>query len=306
MKASKYIWKNGEYIPWESATTHVLTHALHYGTAYFEGVRAYETDKGPAIFKHKEHTDRLISSAKMHHMEIPYPVDEIMEATRTLIAKNELPSCYIRPIAYAGYGKMGISPQGNPIDMVIAAWEWGSYLGDDGIKNGIRCNISSWARNSIRSLPTLSKCAANYANSILAKQESIRLGFDEAILLNEHGFVAEGPGENLFVVKDGVVYTPPISDSVLRGITAQTVIEILHDMGVTVHQNQSLTRDQLYTADELFFTGTAAEVTPIVQVDSLTIADGKVGTRTKAVQDKYFDIVQGRSAEHLSSLDFCS
>ncbi len=293
MKTSTYIWKNGEFIEWENATTHVLSHGLHYGTSVFEGIRAYSTDNGPAIFRAQEHYDRLMDSAKLIYMKPSYDAATLIQATKELIEKNKLKSCYIRPIFYFGYHEMGLNPSNNPVECVIAAWEWGTYLGEEGLTNGIRCKISSWTRLDSRIVPPLAKSAANYLNSGLAKQEALRCGYEEAILLNSNGHIAEGPGENLFLVKDGVIYTPPSSDCALKGITSQTIIELAKESGYTVKQ-QSIIRDELFLADELFFTGTAAEVTPIREIDGITIGNGKRGPVTEHLQTYYFDIVSGK------------
>lgn len=297
MIKTPWIWKNGNFIPWEEATTHVLTHALHYGTAVFEGIRAYETPSGPAIFQAKAHYQRLLDSAKIYLMPQPYNVEQLIEATTDLLRRNGLPSCYIRPLFYYGYGTMGLNPGKNPVDTMIAAWGWGSYLGEDGLEAGIRCKMSSWTRIDARTLPPLSKCTANYANSILAKQEALSCGFDEAILLNMNGTVAEGPGENLFLIKHGHIYTPPASDGALLGITAQSVMQVAKDLGYPISY-RSISRDELYIADELFFTGTAAEVTPIREIDGRVIGSGKRGPITHHLQTLFFDIVKGKNAAY--------
>lgn len=292
LEKTQYIWKNGEFIEWDHAHVHVLTHALHYGTAVFEGIRAYETPKGAATFRVNEHYERLIDSATIYGMPCPYTVETLIEANQTLLKKNNLTSAYIRPLLYYGYGEMGLNPANNPVDLIIAAWRWGTYLGDEGLEKGIRCKISSWARVDSHSLPPLAKCTANYANSVLAKQEALACGFDEAILLSTNGTIAEGPGENLFVIKNGQLITPPCSDNALRGITAQTVISLAADMNIPVVQ-QSLIRDELFLADELFFTGTAAEITPIREIDGRIIRSQGRGAITKRIQTAYFETVRG-------------
>ena len=294
MEKAAYIWKNGQFIPWENATTHVLSHSLHYGTAVFEGIRAYNTPKGPAIFKSQEHYDRLLDSAKLIYMKPPYKTKELIQATKELIEKNQLESCYIRPLFYFGYGEMGLNPSKNPVDCIIAAWKWGTYLGEDGLTQGIRCKISSWTRIDSRIMPPLCKSSANYVNSGLAKQEALRCGYEEAILLNSNGSIAEGPGENLFLIKDGRLYSPPTSDSALKGITAQTIIELASHLGIPF-SFKTLIRDELLLADELFFTGTAAEVTPIREVDGITIGSGSRGPITESLQSLFFDTVQGKN-----------
>lgn len=301
MKETTYIWKNGKFLPWKEATTHVLTHALHYATAVFEGVRAYHTVKGTAIFRAEEHYQRLINSAKIYEMAIPYGAVELIEATKTLIRKNKIDACYIRPILYYGYGEMGLFPRKNPVEAVIACWEWGTYLGEEGLQKGIRCKVSSWERIDGRSMPTLAKGSANYINSVLAKNEAVDCGFDEAILLNSNGTISEGPGENLFLIKDGRIYTPSVSDSVLEGITCKSIIRIASDLGYSV-AHKSLTRDELFLADELFFTGTAAEVTPIREIDGRKIGSGKRGPITEKLQCAFFDVVQGKNDHYFNWL----
>ena len=296
MKPTAYIWKNGQLIPWHEATTHVMTHALHYGTGVFEGIRAYQTDSGPAIFRAQEHFTRLVNSGKIYQMALPYSAEELIQATRLLIQENKLQSCYIRPLAYYGYGAMGLNPGKNPIDTIIAAWEWGSYLGEEGLKAGIRCKMSSWARIDSRALPPLAKSTANYANSALAKMEALSCGFDEAILLNINGYVSEGPGENIFVIKDNQLFSPPPSDSALLGITADSAIQIAKSLGIPF-SFRSMIRDELFVADELFFTGTAAEVTPIREIDGRVIGSGKRGPITEKIQTKFFEVVQGKTPE---------
>ncbi|MBT5954043.1 branched-chain amino acid transaminase [bacterium] len=305
MKETKWIWKNGKLIDWNQATTHVLSHGLHYGSAVFEGVRAYETPKGPAIFKAKEHYDRLINSAKLYKFKVPFTSEELIDATKNLIIKNELKSCYIRPLVYCGYGDLGISPGKNPIETIIAAWNWGTYLGEEGLTKGVRCKMSSWKRIDSQIVPTQSKCVGNYANSILAKQEAIECGFDEAILLNLKGTVAEGPGENIFMVKDGILKTPPVSDQILNGLTRQSIIEIATSNGFIVKE-ESILKDELLLADELFFTGTAAEITPIREIDNYTIGNGLRGPVTKQVQDEFFSAVKGQSQKWSNWLTYCS
>lgn len=303
MKATKYIWKNGDFLPWEEATTHVLSHVLHYGTGYFEGIRAYKTPKGPAIFRGLDHYKRLMGSIKIYNHKTTYQAKELLDQTKTLIQKNQVNTCYIRPLFYFGYGAMGILPRKNPLELIIACWEWGAYLGEEGLKNGIRAKVSSWKKIDTNALPLLSKCSANYANSMLAKQEVENDGYDEAILMNQHGTVAEGPGENIFMIKNGTVYSPPTTDAALQGITANSVVQILENEKIPF-ATKSLTRDELYTADEVFFTGTAAEITPIREIDNIPIGSGKRGPLTQTIQAQYFDIVQGKNKKYDSWLDY--
>ena len=301
MKECNYIWMNGNFVEWDQAKIHVLSHGLHYGTSVFEGVRAYQTDNGPAIFRADEHYERLFDSAKIIQMDIPFTKKELIDATCDLINKNNLKSCYIRPISYFGYKELGLNPGENPVEVSIATWEWGTYLGQEGLENGIRCKVSSWARLDSRIMSPHAKTAANYVNSGFAKREALNCGYDEAILLNLNGFVAEGPGENLFLIKDDIIYTPPIADCVLKGITANSIITIAQDLGYEV-QTKSIIRDELFLADELFFTGTAAEVTPIREVDERIIGSGKRGPITAKIQSAFFDIVAGKKTNYANWL----
>ncbi len=297
----KKIWMDGELVDWGEARVHVLTHSLHYGSGVFEGIRCYKTVKGPAIFRHREHMQRLFNSAKFYFMEIPYTLEELCEATKELIRANELDECYIRPLAYRGYGEMGLNPLTTPVNVSIAVWPWGTYLGEEGLKNGIKVKVSSWERISPNALTPAAKNTGQYSNSILAKVESLNCGFDEAVLLDYRGFVSEGPGENIFVVKNGVIYTPPAHASILPGITRDSVITLARDMGYEVVE-RDLTRAELYSAEEAFFTGTAAELTPIRQVDGYKI--GKPGKITRKLQKKFFDVTKGRDMNYASWLDF--
>ncbi len=303
MKETQYIWQNGKLIDWKDATTHVLSHGLHYGTGVFEGIRAYETHKGPAIFRLEDHYKRLLNSAKIIQMPIPYSVNHFIEATTDLIIKNKLKSCYIRPLCYFGYGEMGLNPQNNPVDTIIAAWEWGTYLGEEGLKKGIRCKISSWARLDSRISPPLAKSTANYLNSALAKREALACGFDEAILLNTNGTIAEGPGENIFMVKDNCLFTTHAADNALLGITANTIKIIAKNLNIPVIE-KPIIRDELFIADELFFTGTAAEVTPIREIDGRIIGSGQRGHITEKIQQTYFDITSGKNKSYPEWLHF--
>ncbi|HEY3374572.1 MAG TPA: branched-chain amino acid transaminase [Candidatus Aquicultor sp.] len=299
-KADK-IWMNGEFVDWDKAQVHVLTHALHYGSGVFEGIRAYETPRGTAVFRLTEHMERLFNSAKVYIMPMPYTVAELVEATKELVRANNFSSCYIRPIAYRGYGEMGINPLNSKVDMAIAAWYWGSYLGDEGLEHGIRAMISSFRRIDPNSLPPAAKATGQYINSILAKMEAIHSNYEEAILLDARGFVSEGTGENLFVVKNGIIHTPSTSASILEGITRDTVVTLAEDLGYEVVE-RDLVRTDLFLADELFVTGTAAEITPIREVDKRVI--GEPGPVTKALQEKFFSVVKGEDEKYAHWLEY--
>jgi branched-chain amino acid aminotransferase len=287
-----FIWYDGKLVPWRDATTHVLTHSLHYGLGVFEGIRAYNTVSGTAIFKLKEHTERLFNSAHIYRMPMPWDKATIMEAHKEVVRANKLESCYLRPIAFYGSEKMGVSPRGAKTHVAIAAWPWGAYLGEEGMEKGIRVKTSSFARHHVNVTMARAKFAATYANSILANMEATESGYDEALLLDVDGFVAEGAGENVFIVKDGVIYEPEIA-SALIGITRATVITLAAQLGYKV-VSKRLTRDDIYIADEAFFTGTAAEVTPIRELDDRQIGEGKRGPVTTKLQSLYFDVVNGK------------
>jgi branched-chain amino acid aminotransferase len=287
------IWYDGRLVPWRNATTHVLTHSLHYGLAVFEGVRAYNTVAGTAIFRLKEHTERLFNSAHIYLMKIPYSAEALMEAQKEVVRANRLESCYIRPIAFYGSEKMGVSPKGATVHVAIAAWPWGAYLGADALEQGIRVKTSSYARHHVNVSMCRAKYSGTYANSILANLEATEHGYDEGLLLDVDGFVAEGSGENLFIVKNGAIYEPELT-SALAGITRDSVITLARDMGYPVSARR-ITRDDLYIADEAFFTGTAAEVTPIREVDGRTIGQGRRGPVTARLQQAFFDCVNGRA-----------
>ena len=303
MIETELIWHNGEFVAWEDARVHVLTHGLHYGTAVFEGIRCYETKRGPAIFRHIDHLDRLERSAKLYYMDLPYSVEQLRAATHELIARNGLASCYIRPIAYRGYGQMGLNPLEAPIDVSIALWPWGAYLGEDGIRDGVRAKVSSWERISSRSLIPQAKASGQYLNSVLAKIESVKAGYDEAILLDEHGHVCEGTGENIYIIRDGVVLTPPQTASILDGINRRSVLQIARDLGYGVIE-RDIARAELYLADEVFLSGTAAELVPVREVDDHAIADGRPGEITRTLQAAFQDALYGRSERYLEWLDF--
>ncbi len=287
------IWFNGQMVEWRDAKTHVLTHTLHYGMGVFEGVRAYETAEGPAIFRLQEHTKRLFNSAKILGMKLPYTQDEINQAHIDVVKANNLHSCYFRPMAYYGAAKLGVAPQADDVQVILAAWPWGAYLGEEGMKRGIRVRVSSFTRHHPNIHMIKAKANGNYLNSILANTEATRDGYDEAILLDAQGYVAEGSGENIFVVNEGRLYTPAL-DVALDGITRKSVIAIAEEMGLPVIEKR-ITRDELYAADEVFFTGTAAEVTPIREIDNREIGIGERGPITTEIQQRYFDIVEGKN-----------
>jgi branched-chain amino acid aminotransferase len=291
-----HIWYDGKLVPWRDANTHVLTHSLHYGLAVFEGLRAYNTTRGTAIFRLKEHTERLFNSAHIYMMKIPYDRETIMAAHKEVVRANKLESCYIRPIAFYGSEKMGVSPKGATVHVAIAAWPWGAYLGAEALEKGIRVKTSSFARHHVNVSMCRAKYSGTYANSILANLEATEHGYDEGLLLDVDGFVAEGSGENLFMVKGGKIYEPELT-SALMGITRQSIIELAEEMGYTVAARR-ITRDDLYIADEAFFTGTAAEVTPIREVDSRTIGSGKTGPVTAKLQQAFFDVVNGKNDKY--------
>jgi len=297
-----FIWYDGKLVPWRDATTHVLTHSLHYGLAVFEGVRAYKTVSGTAIFRLKEHTDRLFNSAHIYRMPMPYDKATLMAAHLEVVRSNKLESCYLRPIAFYGSEKMGVSPRGAATHVSIAAWPWGAYLGEEGMEKGIRVKTSSYSRHHVNVNMARAKFAGTYANSILANMEATEDGYDEALLLDVDGFVAEGAGENLFVIKDGVIYEPEIA-SALMGITRNTVITLAAELGYQVISKR-LTRDDIYIADEAFFTGTAAEVTPIRELDNRSIGAGSRGPITTRIQSLFFDVVNGKVPAHADWLSY--
>lgn len=301
MDEAEKIWFDGELVPWHDAKIHVLTHALHYGSGVFEGVRAYETSSGTAVFRLTDHLDRLRRSAALYYMDLPYTSTELAAATHDLIAANDLPSCYIRPLAWRGYGQIGVNPLGAPVQMMIAAWPWGAYLGDEALSKGIRAMVSSWRRIGPNTIPATAKGTGQYLNSQLAKIEAVKHGYEEAILLNEQGYLADGSGENIFLVREGRLYTPATSSSCLPGITRQTVIRIASELGYETVEHDLLTRSDLYFADEVFVTGTAAEITPVASVDDHEIGAGPI---TKQIQTSFFDMVHGRSALSAEYLEY--
>ena len=291
------IWMDGELVEWRDAKIHVLSHTLHYGCGAFEGVRAYNTVGGTAIFRLREHTERLFNSAKILRMKIPFTLEQVMDAQREVVRVNKLESCYLRPLTWIGSEKLGVSPKGNKIHLMVAAWPWGAYLGEEGMKRGIRVKISSYTRHHVNITMTQAKAVSNYTNSILANMEATDDGYDEAMLLDASGFVSEGAGENLFVVKNGVVYTPDLSAGALNGITRNTVFAICEDLGLKLVEKR-ITRDEVYICDEAFFTGTAAEVTPIRELDRIELGSGSRGPITEKIQSAFFDIVNGRNPKY--------
>ena len=291
------IWMDGAMVDWRDAKIHVLTHTLHYGCGAFEGVRAYNTVNGTAIFRLREHTERLFNSAKILRMEIPFTPEQAMQAQIDVVRANGFDSCYIRPLVWIGDKKLGVSPRGNTIHLMVAAWPWGAYLGEEGLKRGIRVKTSSYTRHHVNITMCNAKAVSNYTNSILANLEVTADGYDEALLLDPQGFVSEGAGENIFVVRDGVLYTPDLSSGSLNGITRKTVFAICEDLGLKVVEKR-ITRDEVYIADEAFFTGTAAEVTPIRELDGVTIGPGQRGPVTERIQNAFFDIVGGRNPKY--------
>lgn len=301
MQPTEYIWQNGEFVAWDDARVHVLTHGLHYGTGVFEGVRCYDTPKGPAIFRGLPHMERLLRSGKLYYMELEYSAEELLEICKQVVVKNGLTDCYLRPLAFRGYGEMGLFPLNSPIEYSISAWEWASYLGDEGKNNGIRAVVSSWLRMSGKSFIPQAKASGQYLNSILAKLEAHHAGYQEAILLDERGFVCEGTGENIFVVRDGQIATPGLNSAILEGVNRNAVMEIAGDLGMPVVE-RDITRTELILADEVFMTGTAAELVPVREIDDHTI--GEPGPITRQLQAKFEDALHGRAPEYEHWLDY--
>jgi branched-chain amino acid aminotransferase len=300
MEKTEFIWMNGELVPWDDANVHVLTHGLHYGTGVFEGIRCYETERGPAIFRHHDHLRRLEKSAELYYLPLPYSAEELRQATHELIRRNGLRSCYIRPLAFRGYGEMGLFASSAPVDVIIGVWPWGAYLGEESKRHGIRAKVSSWRRISPGGLIPHAKASGQYLNSILAKTESANAGYDEAILLDDRGLVCEGSGENIFLVRDGQLVTPGHTASILDGISRKSVIQIAEDLGYTVVQ-RDIARAELYLAEEIFLTGTAAELVPVREVDDHEI--GEPGETTRVIQAKFEDALHGRAQEYSEWLD---
>ena len=296
IRESKYIWFNGEMVPWEKATVHVMTHALHYGSSVFEGIRAYETPQGTAIFRLREHIRRLFDSCRIYRMDPPFTPDQVFEACRAVVRENGLQNAYIRPLVWRGYGEMGLNPLRSPVEVMVAAMEWGAYLGAEGLEHGVDVHVSSWQRVAPNTLPAMAKAGGNYLSSQLIVMEAARNGYAEGIALDVHGWLSEGSGENLFLIRDGVIYTPPVTAALLPGITRDAVITLAQQLGYQVRE-QNLPREMLYLADELFFTGTAAEVTPIRSVDKLPVGSGKRGPITTAIQKAFFGLFSGETED---------
>jgi branched-chain amino acid aminotransferase len=299
------IWMDGELVDWQNATVHVLSHALHYGTGVFEGIRAYSTPRGAAVWHLEEHLRRLARSAKLYHLEIPYSMEALREAAKDVIRANGLDSCYVRPLVIRGYGEMGVNPLDAPVNVVIAVWPWGAYLGEEALEQGVRIKVSSWRRNPQNSLPAAAKATGQYLNSVLAKVESLKAGYDEAIMLNDHGFVTDGSGENVFIVRKGILITPPTQAGSLDGITRESVMIIARDLGYEVKE-ENLVRSDLYNADECFFTGTAAEITPIREVDDRAVGESHRGPVTKELQSAFFAATRGEDPRYADWLTYVS
>jgi branched-chain amino acid aminotransferase len=291
------IWMNGTLVNWDDAKIHVLTHAMHYGSSWFEGIRCYDTKRGPAIFRLEAHLRRLQDSCKMYRTDIPFTLAQMTEAVKETIRVNKLKACYIRPLAYRGYGEVGVFPLGCPVDLMIAVWEWGSYLGSGALDEGIDVCVSSWNRPAPNTLPTMSKAGGNYLNSQLIKMEAVLGGYSEGIALDTAGYISEGSGENIFLVRDGVLYTPPLISAILPGVTRSAVQKLAEDAGYSVVDGL-IPREMLVVADEIFFTGTAAEITPIRSVDKIPVGDGKPGPVTKRLQAAFFDVVKNANDKH--------
>jgi len=285
------IWMNGTLVNWDEAKVHVLTHAMHYGSSWFEGIRCYETKRGSAIFRHEAHLQRLVDSAKMYRSVLPYTVKQLQNAVKETIRVNKMKSCYIRPLAYRGYGEVGVFPLGCPVDVMIAVWDWGAYLGSEALDRGIDVCVSSWNRPAPNTLPTMSKAGGNYLNSQLIKMEAVADGYAEGIALDAAGYISEGSGENIFLVRDGVIFTPPLISAILPGITRSAVFKLMETAGLQVVE-ALIPREMLYVADEVFFTGTAAEITPVRSIDKMNVGDGKPGPITRKLQEMFFDVVR--------------
>ncbi|BDH78635.1 MAG TPA: branched-chain-amino-acid transaminase [Methanothermobacter sp.] len=297
------IWFNNRFVEWDDAKIHVLSHVVHYGSSVFEGIRCYKNREGSAIFRLEDHVRRLFDSAKIYMMDIPYTEEEICEAVIETVKINNLKECYIRPVVFRGYKELGVNPLNCPVEVVIAAWEWGSYLGQEALEEGVDVGISTWRRMAPNTLPNMAKAGGNYLNSQLVKMEAIKHGYDEGIILDYNGMVSEGSGENIFIVKDGELYTPPVSSSLLPGITRDSVIRLANEMGINVREER-IPREMLYLADELFFTGTAAEITPIRSVDGIKVGDGRRGPITEKLQESFFKILRAEVADRFEWLRY--
>ena len=300
MEPADQIWLNGEFVAWEDAKVHVLTHCLHYGTGVFEGIRAYETERGTGIFRHQDHLDRLENSAKLYYMDLPFSKEQMREVTHELIVRSGFTSCYIRPLVWRGHGPMGLNPLDNPVEAMVAVWVWPPYLGEEGQRNGVRARVSSYRRISSDSLVPLAKASGQYLNSVLAKIESLKSGYEEAILLDDKGYVCEGTGENVFVVKDGVIHTPHDAASILDGISRKSCVQIARDLGYEVVE-RDIARAEIALADEVFLTGTAAELTPLREIDDIEI--GPPGPITREIQRVFYDALHGRAPQYAEWLD---
>ena len=303
MNPTEYIWMNGKLVKWDDATIHICSHVIHYGSSVFEGMRVYKTDKGSICFRLREHSERLLDSAKIYRMPMNYTAEEIDQAILDVVGANNMETCYVRPVAYRGYGTLGVDPSSCPVDLAIAVWPWGKYLGDDALENGVSVCVSSWNRIAPNTMPAMAKAGANYMNSQLIKLEAISHGYVEGIALDIHGNVSEGSGENIFLVRKGTLITPTFSASILPGITRRSVIKIAQDLGIKVIE-QNIPREALYLADEVFFTGSAAEITPISQIDKIKIGSGKCGPITKSIQKALFDILEGRAEDKYNWLTY--
>ena len=303
LKEAKYIWINGKFVEWKDAKIHILSHVVHYGSSVFEGVRCYNTPKGSAIFRLHNHTFRLINSAKIYRMESNFSADQINQAILQTIKKNDIKHCYIRPLIYRGYDSLGVNPFACPVDTAIAVWEWGKYLGEEALTRGVDVMVSTWTRMAPNTFPAMAKSGANYMNSQLIKMEAILNGYVEGIALDTAGYICEGSGENIFIVKDGIIYTPPLGASILAGITRDTIIKLAKEKGYTIKE-QILPREMLYICDEAFFTGSAAEVTPIATVDKIKVGRGRRGPITEELQTAYFDLIDGKIQDKYSWLTY--
>ena len=305
VKHFQKVWHNGEFIPWDEATIHVASHVVSYASCLFEGIRCYDTPQGPAIFRLKEHTDRLVNSCKIYRMELEFTRDQLAQAMVELVRVNNVKHCYLRPVIFRGFGEVGVNPLNNPIEIYLLAWEWGKYLGEEALRQGVDVCVSSWQRIAPNTLPAMAKSAANYMNSQLVKMEALTNGYVEGISLDTSGHVSEGSGENLFIVREGKILTTPLSSSILPGITRDSVITLAHELGYTVSE-QVISRELLYIADEVFFTGTAAEITPIRSVDRIVVGKGQPGPITLSLQERFLSIVQGQAEDKYGWLTLCN